>query len=111
MLTRDESPEQLRACAACGAAPANAGFWGSHLCDTCIAAWFVEGGSMWEGELAHANAHPEDVEYRGVKQFPCAESPNNEIVILKPGVTERITRDVALAWLEQRKKTQQRRSA
>lgn len=107
-----KKPEaMLVKCAACGTAPALAGFWGTYLCEVCNAAWFDERGFMWELEQSHANAHPEDVEYRGQKQFPCSQSPTNEVLILKHGVVERITRDFALSWLEARRSKPQKRSA
>lgn len=103
---RDE-PDELPPpppCGICGN-PSSAGFWDAHLCAQHHALWTMEAPTLQAAELAHADAHPEDVAARGEYQHLAADQLDRRWVVLKRGVTEKLARGIAYAWLhEQRTK-------
>lgn len=96
MLRDDEKPPPLPPCAVC-AQPAPFVFWESQLCEKHTAQWHAEAPALEPLELTHADAHPEDVEERGVHKWV----DQKPWVILRRGVTERVARDAARAWVRQ----------
>lgn len=65
MLERDGARNTAPPCSVCRQ-PSVAGFWEGYLCGSCFAAWQAEPSDFEAAEAAHAEAHPGDVESRGV---------------------------------------------
>lgn len=102
-MFRDAQAESSKTrCAACGESGAQ-GFWTVWLCDGCYGQWQREAPTLHSLEMAHADAHPEDVEMRGERAYGL-EGEDKRWVILKPGVTERVAKDAARAWLSAQRK-------
>ena len=97
MFREAVEPEPLPPCAIC-AQPGPCGFWGSQLCRNCYADWFESAPMLAELERQHAAARPEDVEAAGKYLHPWDGGPESWVT-LKPGVTERVARDAARAWV------------
>jgi len=110
MLRSDLDRAPLAKCAACGQAAEN-GFWTAWLCSTCNAAWLAEAPTVDELERAHAAAHPEDVDAGGAYGQRDAARHAEAWVLLKPGVSARVCRDAARAWLLRRKASMAVRAA
>jgi hypothetical protein len=102
----------LPPCAVCGQ-PAPNGFYDAQLCDGCSSAWQREAPLLRGLELAHAAAHPEDIEEQGQRRFAMTgeSEADMRIVILKRGVTEHIAKAAALDWARQRRRAASRGAA
>lgn len=109
MYAAEPKVAPLPSCAACGQ-PAPNGFWDLALCDDCFGAWSTEAPLMEPLELEYGNAHPEDVEERGVHAFHSSGAPV-EWVILKRGAAAHVARAAATAWLVRRRQHLQRKGA
>jgi hypothetical protein len=84
----------LPPCAVCSK-PAPHAFWDTQLCAACLERWMREAPPLEKLELAHADAHPEDIEASGINRW----LNQSRWCLLKPGVTEKVARQAATAWL------------
>jgi hypothetical protein len=101
-MLRDEKPKaKAPQCAVCGGDGINA-WWETQLCDGCFRQWQLEAPSLHALELAHADAHPEDVALRGELQFP-ANGQEQRWVLFSKDVSARIAQRWAMDWLKQAK--------
>jgi hypothetical protein len=97
-----EKQLDLPPCTVCGA-PGPLAFWLEQLCEPCHVRYLTERPPDSALELAHADAHPEDVEIRGNRTYVAAgEDPR--FVLLKPGVSARVLEQHARAWVSKARK-------
>lgn len=102
MLREQQDAPKRPPCAVCGK-PSLGGFYDTQLCDSCHSDWQRDAPRHHELEMKHAEAHPEDVEERGTLQYHTV-GMDPRWVRLKPGVTVRLARESADAWLAAQRK-------
>jgi hypothetical protein len=94
-MFRDSEPaDPVRPCAVCGLAGPNC-FYEVGLCDAHLTQWLREAPPLESLEHEHAEQHPEDVVASGQHQWV----DNKRWFILKPGLTEQLSKTAATSWL------------
>jgi hypothetical protein len=111
MLRSNETTPAAPPCHVC-TQPSETVLWSHPVCRGCHSDWLRTSTPLHALELAHADAHPEDVEQRGEQKYLTTGQTDGRWVILKGDITARIAKAAAEAWLrDARSKARKPRAA